>query len=110
MLSGVDPLVFVGAVLLVLLAGLSWLTRRVQGGTLGSSRARVALTNQHAVHLIELGGVRLLVGTGPSGAPRVLAQLGDVEPADATTEAAHASGPGWPWLGLLRRVEVGSGR
>lgn len=96
----------VGAVLLVLLAGLSWLTRRVHAGPLGSNRARVVLTNQHAVHLIEVGGVRLLVGTGPSGAPRVLAQLGEVEAAEAEPEPARS----WSWLGMFGRVEVGSGR
>jgi hypothetical protein len=107
-LAGVDPLVFVGAVLLLMLAGLSWLTRRIQGGALGGSagRGRVVLTNHHAVHLIELGGVRLLVGTGPSGAPRVLAQLGAVEAVEAAPEAARS----WPWLGMFARVEVGSGR
>ena len=100
----------VGAVLLVLLAGLSWLTRRVQGGPLGSSRARVALTNQHAVHLIELGGVRLLVGTGPSGAPQVLAQLGDSAAIEAEPDAPRPWPPARPWLGMFGRVEVGSGR
>jgi flagellar biogenesis protein FliO len=107
-LAGVDPLVFVGAVLLLLLAGLSWLTRRIQAGALGSggSRARVVLTNQHAVHLIEVGGKRLLVGTGPSGAPRVLAELGEV----TAVEPAPAPVRPWAWLGMFGRVEVGSGR
>jgi flagellar biogenesis protein FliO len=107
-LPGVDPLVFVGAVLLLLLAGLSWLTRRMQGGALGGvgNRARVVLTNQHAVHLIELGGKRLLVGTGPSGAPRVLAELGEVTAEQAAPEPVRP----WAWLGMLGRVEVGSGR
>lgn len=108
MLAGVDPLVFVGAVLLLLLAGLSWLTRRIQAGALGGagSRERVVLTNQHAVHLIEVGGKRLLVGTGPSGAPRVLAELGEVT---ATEPAPEPLRP-WAWLGMFGRVEVGSGR
>jgi flagellar biogenesis protein FliO len=108
-LAGVDPLVFVGAVLLLLLAGLSWLTRRVQAGALGGgggSRARVVLTNQHAVHLIEVGGKRLLVGTGPSGAPRVLVELGDVTVVEPAPEPVRP----WAWLGMFGRVEVGSGR
>lgn len=106
MLAGVDPLVFVGAVLLLLLAGLSWLTRRFQGGALGhgsGNRARVVLTNQHVVHLIEVGGKRLLVGTGPSGAPRVLAELGDVATLEPTADPVRP----WAWLGMFGRVEVG---
>lgn len=108
MLAGVDPLVFVGAVLLLVLAALSWLTRRVQGAALGGggSRTRVVLTNQHAVHLIEVGGKRLLVGTGPSGAPRVLAELGEVTVVEPAPEPVRP----WAWLGMLGRVEVGSGR
>jgi hypothetical protein len=106
-LAGLDPLVFVGAVLLLLLAGLSWLTRRFQGGALGGgSRARVVLTHHHAVHLIEVGGKRLLVGTGPSGAPRVLAELGDVPSVEPAPEPVRP----WAWLGTFGRVEVGSGR
>jgi flagellar biogenesis protein FliO len=107
-LAGVDPLVFVGAVLLLLLAGLSWLTRRIQGGPLGGggNRARVVLTNHHAVHLIEVGGKRLLVGTGPSGAPRVLAELGEVAAVEPAAEPVRP----WAWLGMFGRVEVGSGR
>jgi hypothetical protein len=104
-LAGVDPLVFVGAVLLSLLAGLTWLTRRIPAGALGrAGRERVVLTNHHEVHLVELGGVRLLVGTGPSGAPRVLAQLQDAPVVEPAPERAR------PWLGMLSRVEVGSGR
>jgi hypothetical protein len=105
-LAGVDPLVFVGAVLLSLLAGLTWLTRRIPAGVFAGrgGRGRLVLTNHHEVHLVELGGVRLLVGTGPSGAPRVLAQLQDAPVVEPAPERAR------PWLGMLSRVEVGSGR
>jgi flagellar biogenesis protein FliO len=106
-LAGVDPLVFVGAVLLLVLAGLSWLTRHTRGGSFANgSRTRVVLTNQHAVHLIEVGGKRLLVGTGPSGAPRVLAELGEVTAVEPAPEPVRP----WAWLGMFGRVEVGSGR
>ena len=68
------------------------------------------LTNQHAIHLIELGGVRMLIGTGPSGAPRVLAQLGEAEKV-AESEPGPVLVPSWrPWLAMFGRVEVGSGR
>ena len=76
----VDPLVSVGIVLLLLLAVLSWLTRRIPAGSLGAAtKERVKLTPQHSVHLVEVAGLRLLVGTGPSGAPQVLARLGEIE-------------------------------
>ncbi len=69
--------------LLVLLRGLN----RRAGRGLGvlrrpgseASPTRQVLTAQHSVHVVELGGCRLLVGTGPSGAPRVLADLCEFE-------------------------------
>lgn len=85
----------VGAVLLVLVGVLSWLTRRLQSGSIsGTRRERVSLTSQHAVHLVELGGVRLLVGTGPSGAPRVLAEL-EAGSAEVVEVQAHRGGLSW---------------
>lgn len=69
-----------GVVLLVALVGLSWLNRRAGAGDSPLWRRRgresVTLTGQHAVHVVEIGGKRLLIGTGPSEAPRVLADLG----------------------------------
>ncbi|KIG15769.1 hypothetical protein DB30_05339 [Enhygromyxa salina] len=100
---------FVGLTLVCLLAVLSWLTRRVRGGgalgTLGS-RERMALTAQHTVQVIEIAGVRLLVGTGPSGAPAVLATLGEVELKETRPEPALAR----PWAELLGRFGVEGGR
>jgi hypothetical protein len=75
---GVDPLLLVGAVLFGLLVALSWLGRRAAGRV---GREAVMLTNQHAVHVVEIAGRRLLIGTGPSGAPRVLVELGEAAPA-----------------------------
>ena len=65
----------------------------------------VSRTGQHAVHVIESAGRRLLVGTGPSGAPRVLAELGEVELAGAGAGAgAGASAePAGPWSELIER-------
>jgi hypothetical protein len=85
----------VGLVLLALLVLLSALNRRSRGRS-GAGRQTVALTGQHAVHVVEIAGRRLLVGTGPSGAPRVLAELGEVE-APALDELAADPEP-WAWL------------
>lgn len=80
--AGLGPMRSVVGLLLVLLAGLTWLSRR-QGGRAGSSPSSIALTNQHAVHVVELEGRRLLIGTGPSGAPQLITEL----------EAAQADEP-----------------
>ena len=97
----------VGAVLSVLFVVLSMLARRTRGGPLGVAAQRVPLTHQHVVHLVEIGGMRLLIGTGPSGAPRVLASLGEVE-AQASAPAAEQSSP--RWLGVFARFGVEGGR
>ncbi|NVB36796.1 flagellar biosynthetic protein FliO [Pseudenhygromyxa sp. WMMC2535] len=94
-LASLDPLTSVGVVLAGLFVGLSWLTRRLQSPGLpaGSRSERsFTLTGQHAVHVIEIGNERLLVGTGPSGAPRLLAELG---PAQAEAEVSGGERPGW---------------
>ena len=98
-LAGMEPLVTVGVVLLLLFGVLSWLTRRMQGGGrfggVDPARRSIRLTPEHAVHVVELGGQRLVIGTGPGGPPRLIAQLGrpgqsEPAPADASTPA-HAS-------------------
>lgn len=38
---------------------------------------RIDLTAQHAVHMVEIGGRRYLIGTGPGSAPRLLDRLED---------------------------------
>jgi hypothetical protein len=110
-IAGLDPLVLVGVVLLGLLAALSWLSRRLRGAgaALGHGRESVSLTGQHAVHVIEIAGRRLLVGTGPSGAPRVLAELGEVElgrgggGGGAGAGAGASAEPAGPWSELIER-------
>jgi hypothetical protein len=72
-LADVQPLISVAAILAALLLGLSWLSKRAR--SLAGARTSVSLTGQHAVHVIELDGERLLIGTGPSGAPRLLSRL-----------------------------------
>jgi flagellar biogenesis protein FliO len=93
-IAGLDPLVSVGAVLLVIFGALSWLTRRLQGGpgiARGApGRLSIRLTAEHAVHVVEVGGSRLLIGTGPGGAPRLISQLEG--PAPKVSEVSETRG------------------
>lgn len=100
---GIDPLLLVGGVLLGLLALLSSLTRRLRGGT-SHGRHTVALTGQHALHVVEIAGRRLLVGTGPSGSPKVLAELGEAQAGDLQPS------PSRPWAELIERFGGIGGR
>ncbi|HLT38996.1 MAG TPA: flagellar biosynthetic protein FliO [Enhygromyxa sp.] len=102
---GVDPLLLVGGVLVGLLAMLSHLTRRIRGGGAGHGRQTVALTGQHAIHVVEIAGRRLLVGTGPSGAPRVLVELGEAEAVEP-----EQTGASRPWAELIERFGGLGGR
>ena len=72
--GGAFALVQLGALLAVLVAGLALLGRRLPGG---STTRSVRLTQQHAVHLVELGGRSFVVGTGPGAAPRLLVELNE---------------------------------
>ncbi len=102
-MSSADPLLFVGAVLLGLLALLSVLSKRARG--VAGARESVALTGQHAVHVVEIAGRRLLLGTGPSGAPRVLAELGELEQrAEQRAEPAALARP-WAQLRALCSIQ-----
>jgi len=47
--------------------------RRREGG--GIARRTVSLGGQQAIHVVELEGRRLVVGTGPGAAPRLLTEL-----------------------------------
>lgn len=69
-------LIYVGGGLLVALLVLLALRR---GASVRREQARVVigLTPGHALHVVDVAGRRLLVGTGPSGAPRLLLELED---------------------------------
>jgi len=85
--AGAWMLVKVGVVLLALLVGLALLNRRLSPGPPSAARASLRLTPQHGVHVLELEGRRLLIGTGPTGPPRLICELG----VDAgARERAHA--------------------
>ncbi len=108
----VDGLFTLGLLLLATFIGVAWLTRRLRGGGAGSRRQSVVLTGQHALHVVELDGERLLIGTGPSGSPRLLARMPKLE---SPAEASGPQGIGGPsglqgWLGELARARLGGGR
>ncbi|MFV8749219.1 hypothetical protein ACNOYE_01580 [Nannocystaceae bacterium ST9] len=76
-LADLEPLFTVGLTLGAALLGTSWIAKRMRAGA--GARQSVALTGQHAVHVVELEGERLVIGTGPSGAPRLIARLPALE-------------------------------
>ena len=60
------------ALLLLALGGAVWFRRRLESRTLTRC---VRLTAEHAVHVVEVAGRRWMLGTGPAGAPSLLAEL-----------------------------------
>lgn len=73
-------LLYTGAVLAVMFLFLALLGRRLGGRASGVNRTVIGLGGQHRLHVLEVDGRRLLIGTGPSGAPSLLCELDD-EPA-----------------------------
>ena len=61
--------------LTALLLGTLWLRRRLEAQTLGPGGRSVRLTAEHAVHVVHVEGRRWMIGTGPAGAPTLLAEL-----------------------------------
>lgn len=70
-------LVAVALVLIATLAGLHWLNGRGLPGLGGPTRGSrtIRLGTGHSVHVVEVEGRRLLIGTGPDGAPSLLTEL-----------------------------------
>ena len=95
MLAGLDPmlhLVAIGGGLLVALLLLRWLGRGARAGGHAPPTV-VGLTPAHALHVVEVEGRRLLVGTGPGGPPRLLMEL----PASPTPAWSAPSRDAPPW-------------
>ena len=92
LLGAAVALVQVGVALLVLLGALAALNLRLKGqGLLGvraPSRQVVRLSAEHALHVVEIDGRRLLVGTGPGGAPRLVTELEAAPAGEATALGA----------------------
>lgn len=70
-------LVAVGGGLLVALLLLVLLRRGSAASRRERPRSVVTLTPGHALHVVDVAGRRLLVGTGPSGPPSLLLELQD---------------------------------
>ncbi|MCA9663435.1 MAG: flagellar biosynthetic protein FliO [Myxococcales bacterium] len=87
-------LLYTGVVLAVMFVFLALLGRRLGGRARAANQSVVGLTGQHRLHVVEIDGRRLLVGTGPSGAPSLLGELDD-EPAWTRETAAQASEGPW---------------
>lgn len=64
-----------GVGLLALAGGVLVLRSRIERATGGGTRA-IRLSNEHAVHVVEIEGRTLLLGTGPGGPPSLLMELG----------------------------------
>lgn len=77
-------------------------SRWVRGGGRARDREVVRLTPQHQLHVVEVAGQRLIVGTGPGGAPRLVYALA------AQGERPHAVSRG-PSHGLLGEERSGDG-
>lgn len=59
-----------------LVAGAAGIAVVVQRRRLAGPRPQsIALTGQHAVHVVEAAGQRLVIGTGPGSAPSLLCRL-----------------------------------
>ncbi len=64
----------VAAGLFLALIVLLRLTRRTR-----STRGQpISLTSTHRLHVVEIEGRRLLVGTGPSGPPQLISELAEL--------------------------------
>ncbi len=67
-------IVVIAAGLLVALLVLLRLTRQTR-----TMRGRpIVLTQAHRLHVVEIEGRRLLVGTGPSGPPQLVTELAEL--------------------------------
>ena len=77
MLAELDERVVFALVGLVLLLALVVLARLTRGGARAATKV-IALGSGHRLHVVELEGRRLLIGTGPSGPPNLVTELADL--------------------------------
>jgi flagellar protein FliO/FliZ len=91
-------LLALGAVCLLGAFGLRWLARRGFGGSRGPSPAvqvlaRTPLEARKSLYLVRAGKRILLIGTGESGAPALIAEL-DPSSVEPSSGPAPTSDPG----------------
>ena len=55
------------------------LARTARGATAGPKKL-ITLGSGHRLHVVEVEGRRLLIGTGPSGPPQLLTELAELPP------------------------------
>ena len=86
MFAELDERLVFALVGLGLLLALLVLVRLARGPARGAQKT-IVLGAGHRLHLVELEGRRLLVGTGPSGPPQLLTELAELPP--WTREVVH---------------------
>lgn len=79
-----------------------WLHGRRRSESVALSRWTVSLGGQQALHVVELDGRRLLVGTGPAAAPRLLLEL-----ESRSGRARERGGPSGSTGEHARRIDFG---
>jgi hypothetical protein len=78
MLAGIDERIAVVVVGLGLALGLLVLAR-MRRAAAGPPKL-ISLGSGHHLHVVEVEGRRLLIGTGPSGPPQLLTELAELPP------------------------------
>lgn len=88
MLEGLDERLVVVVVGLGLSLGLLLIARTTRRAAEGRQEKLIPLGSGHRLHVVEVEGRRLLIGTGPSGPPQLLTELAEL-PAWAHAELAE---------------------
>jgi flagellar biogenesis protein FliO len=79
MLEGIDERIAIVVVGLGLTLGLLLIARMSRPRGVGPQKL-IHLGSGHRLHVVEVEGRRLLVGTGPSGPPQLLTELAELPP------------------------------
>jgi len=93
MLSGLDERLAVVVVGLGLSLGLLLIARSARRAAAGRQEKLIPLGSGHRLHVVEVEGRRLLIGTGPSGPPQLLTELAEL-PAWANAELGEGAARG----------------
>lgn len=78
MLEGLDERLVVVVVGLGLSLGLLLIARTTRRAAAGRQEKLIPLGSGHRLHVVEVEGKRLLIGTGPSGPPQLLTELAEL--------------------------------